>query len=203
MNRKILALLLFVVLMIALLAAVFAGGGKPVQADDSMKLPGVFVQMRVVDGASSYFQITLSRVMESNLWVANGSYIGWCADHETPMPRDTNIDIFLYSSIDPPNFEFSGINLKNQQWDMVNYILNHKHGGNRIDVQHALWHFVNVSGSFELNLSPTSLAIIEDAEANGNGFTPAPGQIVAVLTVPRTLERKTAQLALIEIPMRG
>ena len=203
MNRKILALLLFMVLMLALIAAVISGGGKGAPAENSMRLPGVYVQMRVVDGASSYFQMTLSKIMERDLWVANGSYIGWCADHETPMPRNTDIEIFMYSSIDPPDFEFSGINLENQRWDMVNYILNHKHGGNRIDVQHALWHYVNVSGSFALTLSPTSLAIIADADANGNGFTPAPGQIVAVLTVPRTLERKTAQLALIEIPMRG
>ncbi|HJX23552.1 MAG TPA: hypothetical protein VJ574_03975 [Candidatus Bathyarchaeia archaeon] len=84
MNRKILALLLFVVLMLALVAAVLAGGGNGGNGNnDPMKLPGVYIQMRVVDGAFSYFQTTLSRVTESGLWVADGSYIGWCADHDT------------------------------------------------------------------------------------------------------------------------
>ncbi|HJX23553.1 MAG TPA: hypothetical protein VJ574_03980 [Candidatus Bathyarchaeia archaeon] len=119
------------------------------------------------------------------------------------MPRNTDIDVFLYSSLHPPKIEFSGINLTAQRWDMVNYILNHKHSGERIDVQNALWHFVNVSGSFAMTPSATSLAIIADAEANGTGFIPATGQVVAVLAVPRDLVRDTAQLSFIEVSMRG
>jgi hypothetical protein len=203
MNKRILALLLFVVLMLALIAAVLAGGNNGGNGEaDPMKLPGTFIKMRVVDGSSSYFHITLSGITESNLWVADGSYFGWCADHATDLPRDTDIDVFLYSSLHPPAIEFSGVNLTSQRWDMVNYILNHKNGGARMDVQNALWHFVNISGSFAMNPSAKTLVIIADAQANGTGFTPAPSQVVAVLVVPRDLVRETAQLALIEVSMR-
>ena len=203
MNKKILAFLLFVVLMLALVAAVLAGGGNGGNGEtDPMKLPGTYIQMNVVDGAFSYFQTTLSRVMESDLWVANGSYIGWCADHATEMPRSTDIDIFLYSSLNPPRIDFSGVNLTDQRWDMVNYILNHKQG-DRIDVQNALWHFVDIGDNFNTTLSATSLAIIADAQANGNGFIPSPGQIVAVIVIPRDLALQTAQLSFIEVSMRS
>ena len=69
-------------------------------------------------------------------------------------------------------------------WDKVNYLLNHKQGS-RYDVQKALWKILGADGTSlvvdpKINLSVVN-AMVADANANGAGFVPGPGEFVAVL----------------------
>ena len=92
--------------------------------------------MNVVDGIDSYFLTTLSGIPVGED-ISDGTYPGWCVDTSTPIPRDTDLNVTLYSSLEPPEF------LEEEAWDMVNYILNHKQGG-RIDIQAAIWYFIKL-----------------------------------------------------------
>ncbi|RLI29824.1 hypothetical protein DRO50_00835 [Candidatus Bathyarchaeota archaeon] len=77
----------------------------------------------------------------------------------------------MYSTYDPDNPH------PDEDWDMVNYILNHKQGSWE-DVQDAIWFFVD-GGRWPSN--PAGQAMVNDALANGEGFVPGPGQTLAVI----------------------
>ena len=85
-------------------------------------------------------------------------------------------EIHVYSSICPPG------ELAVEKWDMVNYVLNHKQGTAE-DVQQAIWYFVNMDGGFTPDRA-VAWTMVNDALANGEGFMPAYGDIVAVICYP-------------------
>jgi len=161
--------------------------------------PNVIVTIEVVNGTSSYFSTTLSNI-PSGYDVTNATYLGWCVDSTAEMSRSpATHDVILYSSLNLPNGT-----LADQRWDMVNYILNHKQGAAG-DIQTAIWYFVNFSNS---TITPTdnntvAWAIINDALANGTGYVPASGQIVAVICDPVLLLPRPAsvQINIIEVPV--
>ena len=111
--------------------------------------------------------------------VTNGTYAGWCMSYATPIYAKYTAPATLYLS-----YGNLPIHLSNANWDRVNYILNHKRGIST-DVQNALWRFIGgpvAPENSEFNPpSPAALALMADAEANGAGFQPEPGQIVAVI----------------------
>jgi hypothetical protein len=162
-------------------------------AEDGLNLPSAPVRIEVTNGTESYFNTKLSDV-PSGYDVTNGTYLGWCVDTRTEMARSPAVHaVFLYSSSSPPG------NLTSEKWDMVNYILNHKQG-NAQDIQQAIWYFINMDG----NYTPTSSmawAIVNDTLANGNGFVPGNGQIIAVICYPIILfpSQPDVQISIIEV----
>jgi hypothetical protein len=70
-------------------------------------------------------------------------------------------------------------NLGGAPWDEVNYLLNHKQGTPN-DVQAALWLLIWGS-SVTIPPSATAYAMVNDANANGPGFMPGPGEVVAII----------------------
>jgi len=145
-----------------------------VATDDGLNLPSTLVRIEVSMGTESYFNTTLSDV-PLGYDVTNGTYLGWCVDRSANMGPGTH-EVTLYSSINPPG------TLATEKWDMVNYILNHKQGTAQ-DIQQAIWYFINMVG----NYTPTSTVawtIVNDTLANGTGFVPAYGQIMAVICFP-------------------
>jgi len=124
--------------------------------------------------------------------VANSppTYVGWCVDLLGHVTRGSpGYPVRLYSSLSltlvAPYNTFN--------WHMINYVLNHKQGTG-VDISQAIWYFVN-GGSFPIAslqadgypfAIPSALAeaMVADAEANGVGFIPGPGQIVAVICDP-------------------
>lgn len=122
-------------------------------------------------GTTSFFNIVLSGV-GAGFDVTDGFvYAGWCMEDNL---NANSSPVVLYSSYDPA---LPG-NLGGVSWDRVNYILNHKQGTAQ-DVQAALWSLT--LGSFSYPVTPAATAMLNDAAANGNGFVPGPGQIVAVI----------------------
>jgi hypothetical protein len=164
----------------------------------TLNLPTTPVDMVVQDGTISYFVTTLSNV-PSGYDVTNGVYLGWCIDTSVTIERGTTHSVMLYSSCDPP----AGLDpdIVPYEWDKVNYILNNKPETATVDeIQQAIWHYVDLHGPYTATL-PGALAIIADAEANGGGFAPGPGEVVAVICYPD--EPEVAQVTIIELVKPG
>jgi len=169
-----------------------------VAADCELNLPPSPVTMVVQDGTISYFDTTLSNV-PSGYDVANGVYLGWCIDTHVTIERGTGFSVMLYSSCDPP----AGLDpdIVPYEWDKVNYILNNKPStATKDDIQQAIWNYVDLYGPYTATL-PGALAIIADAEAEGGGFVPGSGEVVAVICYPDDPE--VAQVTIIELTIPG
>lgn len=161
--------------------------------DDELNLPSSPIRIEVSDGMESYFSTKLSDV-PSDYDVTNGTYLGWCIDARTEMPRSPATHaVILYSSNSPPG-ELAG-----ERWDMVNYILNHKQGTAQ-DIQQSIWYFIRMDGKY-VPTSSQAWNIINETIANGDGFVPESGQIVAVVCFPVVLhpELNSVQISIIEV----
>jgi hypothetical protein len=169
-----------------------------VRATDGITVPPstTIITMEVANGTSSYFLTTLIGV-PSGYDVTNTTYPGWCIDVNAQMSRSpATHQVVLYSSLDPPDGA-----LKDQRWDIVNYILNHKQGTAE-DIQAAMWYFIHFDN--ETETPPTNQtvawAIINDALVNGTGYIPAPGETVAVICNPVIfLPLNPVQISIVEV----
>ena len=167
---------------------------NPVAATNGdLNLPSTIVLMEVSNGTQSYFDTSLTQV-PSGYDVTNGTYLGWCVDRRAEMQRSPAIHaVELHSSINPPG------ELASEKWDMVNYILNHKQGDAE-DIQQAIWYFIHIDGDYTPTRS-VAWAIVNDALANGNGFLPETGQMIAVICYPMVLlpDETDVQISIIEV----
>lgn len=178
-----------------IITAVFTAS---VKANSWPNLPTSSVTLVVVDGIDSYFVSTLSNV-PPGYDVSNGVYAGWCVDRRYHIPRGSNIEVILNSSLSPP------VDLQTESWDMVNYIINHKQGHPMMDVQWAIWYFVNlapylVNDPMDPNNGygmtfPGAVPLINDAIANGDGYVPGEGELLAIICYPDT----PTQISIIEL----
>lgn len=187
-KRSLLIAFTIVVLLPAIVIVAYA-------TENDLNLPSTPVRIEVFDGAESYFLTKLIDVPEG-YDVTNGTYLGWCVDTRAEMTRSpATHSVFLYSSFNPPG------ELANEEWDMVNYILNHKpETATAEDIQQAIWYFVNIDGNYTPT-SETALGIINDALENGEGYIPQYGQIVAVICYPTVLlpYPSEVQISIIEV----
>ena len=139
---------------------------------ECVNLPETPVTLVAVDGVSSWFTMTLSNV-PAGYAVSNGAYSGWCVDEYNHMDRNIQHTVSLYTACDPNN------PLPDSDWDNVAWLINHKAiGATRAQIQDAIWYFIDggYTGSDSVVLS-----MINDAKTNGDGFVPAPGQLVIVV----------------------
>ncbi len=115
--------------------------------------------------------------------VNNGVYTLWCFEegpiiyvgtYEGNAPTYSAV---LYSSYDP----MLPAEFQDPDWDMVNWILNHKGdyaGATGQDIQEAIWYFKD-GGATPTN--PIGQQIVADALIYGEGFIPGSGQWCAVI----------------------
>jgi len=156
----------------------------------NVTLPFTAVTIEVFKGYGSFFDTVLSNV-PSGYDVTNRCYRGWCVDIRYDMPfSPVTSQVNLYSSLYPPP------GLGSQKWNMVNYILNHKQGV-RLDVQEAIWYFVNLQDGYPTNRT-ISKAMISDALANGANFVPQAGQVLGIICYTIVPDR---QITIIELPL--
>jgi len=169
-----------VILYLLLASTLFTVGMLPkdVWAQPTLNLPVEAVTMVAYENYPiSKFSIVLSNVA-AGYDVANGTYLGWCIEEFVFLDVDVEYDVFLYSTYDPA----LPVALQDDDWDMVNYLLNHKQG-DAIDIQNATWYFVNGGN---MPTSPEGQAMVNDALTNGEGFIPGPGQVIAVIAADET-----------------
>lgn len=130
------------------------------------------LQMYVTDGKESYFDIEIKGIYEASD-LSNGTYNGWCFQKDIQMTRDKWFYINMTHSYDPNKLD----EYKNANWDIINYIINNKHGASKEQIQDAIWYFME-------GYKPTttkSQEIISDAQTYGCNFCPQPGQKIAVI----------------------
>lgn len=126
----------------------------------------------------SYWNVTLSNIPNGFGPLNNTEYRGWCVDEILTLVSNILHPIKLYSSYDP-ELQTKCDYCHDEDWDKVNYLLNHKDPtATKEEIQEAVWYFVN-GGHW-----PTSLkaqAMINDSIANGNGFVPSTGEYVMII----------------------
>jgi hypothetical protein len=136
-----------------------------------------------------YYQVALTNVPSGND-ITNASYKGWCADTSTSFKIGVVLAAYAYSSYD------SHAPIPSGEWDKINYILNHKRYADQMEIQNAIWIFID-SCHDDAVLTPTSQALVDAANQNGEGFVPTQGQILAVVLCPV----KDYEKAIIEVRM--
>jgi len=146
-------------------------------------------------GPTSYWQTVLSNVPDGYS-VADGPYLGWCVEQDHYIYSGSIHNVRLYSSYDPgmPSYALD------PDWDMVNYIINHKNPNATLyDIQDAIWYFID-GGNYPAGAY--GQAMVEDSLANGEGFRPTlcEGEVIAVILDPdsNTLGLRS-QLTFIEV----
>ena len=140
-------------------------------------------------GGPAYFPVTTV----TGGTILDGTYLGWCVDIGNTIGNNTNYTVDVYSSYESLP---TGIVDKPENLDQVNWIVNQGFvgqasvcGGNYTygDVQRAIWTVVDD------NLSTSGLGswaqcrvdeILAAAVADGEGFVPECGDVVAVIFAP-------------------
>jgi hypothetical protein len=148
---------------------------------------------------SGYFNTYLSA--GGNSYVPIGNYIGWCVDSVYTIGSSTQ-SAYLYSSLDPflgTHFP-AGDDRWDQEWDKINYMLNHKEktATTNYDAgsfQNAIWSYTN---GLSIVGDADAQALVADAEANGVGYLPGSGDWVAIIVYIPHLTTKI-QLTIIEV----
>jgi hypothetical protein len=147
----------------------------------------------------------------SNAGAFNGTYLGWCIDLGHEMQENTTFNCArIYSSLDTlPSCDVGpGLIEHPENFDKVNYLLNHWHVGdmiqqktlncadtlgtdtiNAVDIQKAIWRLLDEGpGNIWAEYSNPLVvnALICDAYANGTGFIPncANGDMIAFIVIP-------------------
>ena len=107
--------------------------------------------------------------------ISDGVYDGWCVDEDIPLFFFVTYEVDIYSSYDPALPPA----LQDDDWDMVNYVLNHKHPmAGDYSIQEAISYFV---GTEVAPFTVWAQLMVADALANGEGFFPSSGEIIAVI----------------------
>lgn len=147
----------------------------------------------------------------SNAGAFNGTYLGWCIDLAHEMQQNTTFNCArIYSSLDTlPSCDVGFPYIDHpENFDKVNYILNHYHVGDvvnltnydcslaggtgaltAVDLQKIIWILLDEGPGNDLWQYADSLrmnAVLCDANANGEGFVPncANGDLIAFIVIP-------------------
>jgi hypothetical protein len=139
----------------------------------------------------SYFDNTLNGGV-------NGTYNGWCVDVERVIFLGADYDGTTYSTLsDFP----SDLVDHPENMGLINYIINQDYlaqGMSYGDIQLAIWLLVDDTTTYPGPYTKANVdAIVADALANGEGFVPSCGDVVAIIVEP-TVE---AQTTIIEYPV--
>ncbi len=143
----------------------------------------------------SYWKTVLSNVPDG-LSVTNGAYPGWCVDQGHYIYPNSTHTVMLYNSYaaDLPDYAVD------PDWDMVNYVVNHKDPNATIfDIQAAIWYFIN-GGHYPSD--PEAAGMVDDALENGEGFLPSycDGDLIIVIVDSSTPTMGSrSQLTIIEV----
>lgn len=157
----------------------------------TITLPTDPISFKVIFQGKSYWNTTLSKVPSGFGEIHNGSYLGWCVERDVHIEQNKLHNTTLISSYDP-DLALKCPRAASDNWDLVNYLLNHKQG-TKEQIQDAIWYLL---GKAPLPQSSVSRAMINDSITNGQGFIPQIGDNFAVIIC---VDDPTVQLTFIEI----
>lgn len=142
------------------------------------------------DHVTGFFNVNLSEV-PPGFSVSNGLYVGFCTSIFATSPTGNFHSALLLDSTSPSLPPV----VESEPWDLINYILNHKIG-TADEVQSAIW--IVDEGISILPVTANVQQMVADAEANGHGFVPSNGQLVAVIV--RATDDTSVQTIIIPVP---
>jgi len=156
-----------------------------------VKLPkGKITMCTKANGPASKWVFTLKNV-PTGYDVYNGKWDGWCVEKMVYMKSGYCYKSTVHSSLDKKNLPDR---VKNVNWDLVNYVLNHKHPQASInDLQYAMWYLLGYIT--KMPTDPQAKAMVQQALKKGKGFKPKYGDDVAVIF----LSAKGVQLVFMEV----
>lgn len=130
------------------------------------------------NGTYSYWKFKFSGVGPGYDVVDGQWYAGWCMEQTHYMNQNQNYLAVLWSTLEAR----LPIRLINAGWDNVNYLLNNKHPSATFwDIQAAIWYLLGNGG---YPSDPEAQSMVAAALANGDGFKPSGGQLLAVALEP-------------------
>jgi hypothetical protein len=139
----------------------------------------------------SYFDNTINGVID-------GTYNGWCVDVERAIYLGADYDGTTYSTLS--DFPTDLVD-RPENMDLINYIINQDYfeqGMSYGDIQLAIWTLIDNTTTYPGPYTQANVdTIVADALANGEGFVPSCGDVVAIIVEP-TVE---AQTTIIEYPV--
>ncbi|MGC9195175.1 MAG: PEP-CTERM sorting domain-containing protein [Syntrophobacteraceae bacterium] len=139
------------------------------------KIPKFPVEMYVRQGTNSRFELFFLNVKYGYDLSDFQFYNAWCLRKGAPLPGQTIHVVRLYNSSDPnlpPEFRAMG-------WRRITYVINHRQGATKEDVQQAIWRLAKSPGP--KNITPRAARLIEEANRKAKDYTPATGDLVPVL----------------------
>jgi hypothetical protein len=186
--------------------------GPPPQVPDlaalCASLPTDLVNLHVQqsEALNSYFIDTLS-----NAGAFDGVYPAWCIDARRGL---VNLDLFAFMYCgQSPAFAALGLIDHPENMDLLDYILNQHYVGKPAisggvytvgDVQRAIWELLSIP-IVTPRLDPWDQTRVDeitaDALANGEGYTPPCGGVLAIALVPFNAEGTLRQIQVIEYPV--
>ena len=166
-----------------------AGADCPTLEDIGLALPGQ-VSLNVSTAGDGYFQSTITGGTS-----LDGTYTGWCIDAQHYITPGANYDtVNVYSSYEPlpdsvltaydqPSQTVVGANSnidKEENLDLVNWLINNRDGYSDADVQDAIWTLIDDN---PYGCSTACQDLVAAAYANGEGFEPnfLEGEVLAVI----------------------
>jgi hypothetical protein len=180
-----------------------------------MYLPDTVTMSVAHPGGSSYFNVTITDT------ILDGTYSGWCVDTEQTITPGSTYTANVYSSYET----ISGLVDKSENMDLVNWVLNQHYVGQDVqdafpgtlctgiitygDVQRAIWTLIENTQSTS-GLGPWEQCRVDEivaaAEANGEGYEPGCGDIVAIILAPvdgqgNIKQTIIAQVIIAELPI--
>lgn len=176
------------------------------------KAPATATISAVYPGPQSYWSTTIS----TGSLASATPYTGWCIEDDLVLYSSTNYQALLYSSYDDdiyqnPNLIFDILIELPLNLDKLNYLLNKKWVGKPApvpcggtysiqDVQQAIWKLVE--GPIPtVSLDCRQAQLYNDALANGGGYVPPCGGVIAVLLPILIGGLPNKQTTIIEYPL--
>jgi len=154
------------------------------ECPDGWNLPGevgtVEVSMPYEPGSlGTEFDVIVGGVGEGYS-ISNGVWAGWCADSIVDIYALTPYPVRILSSLDPNLAAVCPTCADDEQWDKINYLLNHRlPGASWMDVQAAIWYLSDAAPSFDLipwTAGPLAQVMVDDANANVWAFARPPAR---------------------------
>jgi hypothetical protein len=149
-------------------------------------------------GWNCYWDVDVISVTGSSDEIAAGTnnWLGWCVHSGETIGASTHT-FTVYSSLNPGSLPAT---YQGYQWDKINYILNHKGSASMKAIQAAIWTYNGGVPTYTpyntWDDGADYAALIADAEDNGGGYVPGPGEKYAAI-----LYKEGSQLIFIEVPI--
>lgn len=160
----------------------------------ALNLPPGNITLTAQPPTDSYLDFALSGV-PTGYDVGNNAYLAWCVQLRNENVPSAGSRIGVLMDVSSPTLPAPFLGMP---WDKINYLLNHKQG-TPLDVQYALWFFTDGldPAFFPPEVTSAAVAMIDDPQANGTGFVPAPLDVTAAAVV---WQDQSVQAVIIEVP---